>query len=89
VVSNEVPGPMSDLVRAALGGDLDEARRLHFRLLGLMNANFCETNPQPVKAALAMMGRLDENLRLPLVPLTDALRPGLRKHLVELGLVKA
>jgi 4-hydroxy-tetrahydrodipicolinate synthase len=88
VVSNEVPGPMSDLVRAALSGDLEQARRLHFRLLGLMNANFCETNPQPVKAALAMMGYLDENLRLPLVPLTEALRPGLRRHLEELGLVK-
>jgi len=88
VVANEVPGPMSDMVRAALSGNLEQARRHHFRLLGLMNANFCETNPQPVKAALAMMGRLDENLRLPLVPLSDALRPGLRQHLVDLDLVK-
>jgi len=89
VVSNEVPGEMSEMVRAALGGDLDRARKLHYRLLGLMNANFCETNPQPVKAAMAMMGRLEENLRLPLVPLSEAQRPGLRRHLAALGLVSA
>jgi 4-hydroxy-tetrahydrodipicolinate synthase len=88
VVSNETPVWMSELVRAALEGDLGRARELHFRLLGLMNANFCETNPQPVKAALAMMGLIEENLRLPLVPLSDALRPGLRQHLAELGMVE-
>jgi 4-hydroxy-tetrahydrodipicolinate synthase len=88
VVSNEVPGPMSELVRAAMAGDFAKARAAHYRLLGLMNANFCETNPQPVKAALAMMGRIEEYLRLPLVPLSEPLRPGLRRHLVELGLVE-
>jgi len=89
VVSNEVPKEMSDLVRAGLAGDADEARRLHYRLLPLMNANFYESNPQPVKAALAMMGRIEENLRLPLVRLSDSVRPRLRAHLAELGLVEA
>jgi 4-hydroxy-tetrahydrodipicolinate synthase len=89
VVSNEVPKEMSDLVRAGLAGDGDEARRLHYRLLPLMNANFYESNPQPVKAALAMMGKIEENLRLPLVRLSDSVRPRLRAHLVELGLVEA
>jgi len=87
VVSNEVPKEMAEMVRAGLAGDLAEARRLHYRLLGLMNANFYETNPQPVKAALAMMGRLEEHLRLPLVPLSEATRPRLRAHLVDLGLL--
>jgi 4-hydroxy-tetrahydrodipicolinate synthase len=87
VVGNEVPGPMSDLVRAGLAGDGERARELHYRLLPLMNANFYETNPQPVKAALAMMGKIEENFRLPLIPLSDANRPRLRAHLVELGLV--
>jgi 4-hydroxy-tetrahydrodipicolinate synthase len=89
VVANEVPRETSDMVRAGLAGNADEARRLHYRLLPLMNANFYESNPQPVKAALAMMGRIEENLRLPLVRLSDSVRPRLRAHLVELGLVEA
>ena len=51
VVSNEVPMLMSRMVREALAGRLPDARKIHFRLLGLMNANFIETNPIPVKAA--------------------------------------
>lgn len=88
VVSNEVPGEMSEMVRAALAGDLARARQLHYRLLDLMNVNFCETNPQPVKAALAMMGLIEENLRLPLLPLSDPLRPKVRGVLAELKLVE-
>lgn len=89
VVSNETPVWMSEMVRAALAGDLERARELHFRLLDLMNVNFCETNPQPVKAALAMMGLIDENLRLPLVPLSEPLRPRVRGVLAALGMVEA
>ena len=68
VVSNEVPGEMAHLVSAALKGDLETARRLHTRLLPLMQLNFIETNPIPVKAAMAHLGLLKLYYRLPLVP---------------------
>ena len=88
VLSNEVPKMFSDLVRFALKGKYNEAREIHFKLLHLMNVNFIESNPIPVKAALAMMGMMEENLRLPLVRLTDSSRPKVEKHLKELGLIK-
>lgn len=88
VVSNEVPGPMSDMVRLALAGDFERARELHYRLLGLMNANFIETNPIPVKAALAMMGLIEERYRLPLVPIAEASRATLATELELLGLIE-
>jgi 4-hydroxy-tetrahydrodipicolinate synthase len=72
VVSNEVPAQMTALVRYALAGELDTAREWHYRLLPLMDANFLETNPMPVKAALAAMGRIRNVLRLPLVPASPA-----------------
>lgn len=87
VVSNEVPNEMSKMVRYALNGKLDLAREIHYRLLGLMNANFIETNPIPVKAALAMMGRIGENYRLPLVPMAPVNRAKLADELKELGLI--
>jgi 4-hydroxy-tetrahydrodipicolinate synthase len=68
VISNEVPKEFSDMVRFALAGKFKEAMELHYKLLELMKINFIESNPGPVKAALAMMGVVDENLRLPLVP---------------------
>jgi len=88
VVANEAPGLMSSMVSAALSGDYDEARALHYRLLPLMQANFVETNPVPVKAALEMMGRLKARYRLPLVPLDTANEPHLRKALTEAGLLE-
>lgn len=88
VASNEIPNEMSDMVRAGLAGDVETARRAHFRLLGLLEANFLETNPIPVKAALAMMGLIEERYRLPLVPLQEENRVALRGHLAELGLVE-
>lgn len=75
VVSNAVPGPFSRMVHAAFDGDLATARRLHFDLLPAMRACFAETNPIPIKAVLAEMGRCAPTLRLPLVALTDARRP--------------
>ena len=87
VVSNEVPNEMSKMVRYALNGKLDLAREIHYRLLGLMNANFIETTPVPVKAALAMMGRIGENYRLPLVPMAPVNRAKLADELKELGLI--
>lgn len=88
VLSNEVPKMFSDLVRFALKGKFNDARELHFKLLHLMNVNFIESNPIPVKAALAMMGLMEENLRLPLVSLSESSRPKVEKHLKELGLIK-
>jgi 4-hydroxy-tetrahydrodipicolinate synthase len=88
VVANEVPDWMSRMVNLALAGDWSEARKLHFRLLDLMEVNFVETSPGPVKAALAMMGLIEEKLRLPLVPIQEKSRVKLREVLVELGIVK-
>ena len=85
VASNEVPGPMSRLIDAALKDDWDAARALHYQLLALMNVNFVESNPIPVKAALHAMGKIDTGLRLPLVPLSDSKRPALLAALKEAG----
>jgi 4-hydroxy-tetrahydrodipicolinate synthase len=67
VVSNEVPDEMSKMVEAAERDDFDTARAIHQRLLPLMQINFVEANPQPVKAAMAAMGLLEESYRLPVV----------------------
>lgn len=85
VASNEVPGLMSKLADLALGGAWADARALHNRLLPLMEANFLESNPGPVKAAMAWMGLLEERFRLPLVPVQDKTRARLREVLQELG----
>lgn len=88
VASNEVPAEMSRMVDLCLEGNFDEAREIHYRLLNLMEINFIETSPAPVKAALAMMGIMEENLRLPLVPVMEESREKLRKVITELGLLK-
>ena len=80
---------MSGMVRSALEGKITEARELHYKLLGLMNVNFIETNPIPVKAALAMMGLIEEQYRLPLVPMAETNREKLRLELMKLDLVAA
>jgi 4-hydroxy-tetrahydrodipicolinate synthase len=67
VASNEIPTEMTRLVHSALSGDFADARRLHFQYLSLMDINFVESNPIPVKAALAEMGLLQPVWRLPLV----------------------
>lgn len=88
VASNEAPAEMSRMVDAALSGDFENARELHFRLLPLMDVNFIESSPGPVKAALAMMGLLEEHFRLPLVPIQEASRQRVREVLAEVGLLK-
>lgn len=88
VASNEAPELMSQLVNLALAGSWDHARALHYRLLALMETNFIESSPGPVKAALAMMGLIEESYRLPLVPIQEASRARLREVLLELGLLK-
>jgi 4-hydroxy-tetrahydrodipicolinate synthase len=85
VVSNEVPAATTMLVHLTLSGELSNARVCLHRLLPLIDANFIETNPGPVKAALALMGRIRNSLRLPLVPVTDATREALRVGLRQAG----
>lgn len=88
VVSNEAPSMMSDMVDAALAGNLAEARAVHYRLLPLMNINFIESNPIPVKAALSMMGLIEEHYRLPMVRIGAANRQKLAKVVEEVGLLQ-
>jgi len=89
VASNEIPGPMSRLAQLMLDGKIEEARKLHFELLPLMQINFVESNPIPVKTALAMMGMVEEVYRLPLVPLKAENRATLEKVLEAQGLLAA
>jgi 4-hydroxy-tetrahydrodipicolinate synthase len=89
VVSNEIPRPMTRLTHLLLEGKYEEARKLHFDLLPLMQANFIETNPIPVKAALAMMGLIQEVYRLPLCPMKPENRAQLEKVLASQGLLQA
>jgi 4-hydroxy-tetrahydrodipicolinate synthase len=84
--SNVAPRQMVELVRAARAGDAERARRLHLGLLPLFEALFCETNPIPVKAALAMLGLVGEEIRLPLTPLGDSNRERVLMVLKEQGL---
>ncbi len=86
VASNEIPGPMTAYVHLVLSGEMERAREWHYRLLPLMDANFLETNPAPVKAALALMGRIHNVLRLPLVPVTEATCSTLSAALRDLGI---
>jgi 4-hydroxy-tetrahydrodipicolinate synthase len=88
VASNEAPDLMSRMVELALAGDWQEARALHYRLLPLMEINFIESSPGPVKAALAMMNLIEEHFRLPLVPITATSRERVREVITELGLLK-
>ena len=87
VVSNEVPKQFSAMVRLCLKGDFDNALKIQNQLLPLMNFNFVESNPIPVKAVAAMMGLVEENYRLPMVPMSEKHRPHLRSILSELGLI--
>ena len=87
VASNEIPHEMSAMTRAALNNDWTTARSLHRKYLPLMQANFTESSPIPVKAVLAMMGRIEEVYRLPLVPMRRDTRSRLQKVAAEAGLI--
>ena len=87
VASNEAPSKLTALTRACLENNWDEARRLNRELFPLMKANFIETSPGPVKAALAMMGKIKEVYRLPMVPVKPETKEKLRAVLVELKLI--
>ena len=87
VASNEIPHEMAEMTRAAFNNDWDTARRLHHKYLPLMQANFIESNPLPVKAVLSMMGKLEEVYRLPLLPMRRDTRSRLQKIATESGVV--
>ena len=89
VASNEIPDLMSRMTELALAGNWVEARELHYRILPLMEINFIESSPGPVKAAMVMMGLLEENFRLPLVPIQEKSRAKIREVITELGLLES
>ena len=88
VASNEIPGEMVKMVEAAERNDFAAARAIHARILPLMSVNFVESNPIPVKAAMAAMGLLEDVYRLPMVPPQKASLEKIQKVLRELGLLK-
>ncbi|MGH9665469.1 MAG: 4-hydroxy-tetrahydrodipicolinate synthase, partial [Bryobacteraceae bacterium] len=87
VASNEIPAEMTQLAQAALANDFEGARALQRRYLPLMEVNFVESNPIPVKAAMAMMGLLEPVWRLPMVPPSPASRQRIENVLGGLGLL--
>jgi hypothetical protein len=87
VASNEIPAEMTAIVRSALNNDWDTARQLFRKYLPLMQGNFIESSPMPVKAVLAMMGRIEEAYRLPMIPVRRDTRSKLQRIAADLGLV--
>jgi 4-hydroxy-tetrahydrodipicolinate synthase len=88
VISNVVPADMAALVDAFVGGDLQKARDLHFRMSPLIDALFIETNPIPTKAALAMMGKIEYDLRLPLCRMSEKNEAILKNVMQQYGLIR-
>ncbi|HOO90866.1 MAG TPA: dihydrodipicolinate synthase family protein, partial [Syntrophales bacterium] len=87
VISNIIPGDMAAMIDAFEAGDLEKARELHYRMNPIMEGCFLETNPIPVKTALAMMGKITLELRLPLYKMTDATYQKLTKIVTDYGLI--
>jgi len=87
VASNVIPREVGDMVRAALAGNFDEARRLHFRWYPLFKDLFIEPNPVPAKHALALQGRMSPNVRLPLCEMSPATAAKLEATLRKLNLL--
>ncbi len=87
VAANEIPRQMTSMVNAALAGNFQKAKELHYKYLDLMNGNFIETNPIPVKTALSMMGKIKESFRLPLVPMAPKNKEILSQILKKLSLI--
>ncbi len=88
VISNVAPADMAALVDAFAAGNLQKARALHYRMSPLIDALFIETNPIPVKAALAMMGKVEYELRLPLCKMTEKNEATLRAAMKTYGLIR-
>ena len=89
VFANVAPADMAGMIDAYQAGDMAKARKMHYRMLPLMDALFIETNPIPVKAALAMMGLIDYEFRLPLCRLSQTNEDKLRNILTAYGLLKS
>jgi 4-hydroxy-tetrahydrodipicolinate synthase len=89
VCANEIPKETSAMVETALAGDYKRAQKIHYRILALMEANFIESSPAPCKFVLKEMGLLEENLRLPLVPVTAATREKLLEVITTLQIARA
>ena len=87
VTANVAPADCAAMFDAFFAGKTEEAKKLHFKLEPLHGAMFIETNPIPVKTALAMMGRISEEFRLPLCPMADANKEKLKKALKDYGLI--
>jgi 4-hydroxy-tetrahydrodipicolinate synthase len=87
VASNEIPREMAEMTRMALNNDWNSARQICRKYLPLMQANFIESSPMPVKAVLAMMGRIEEAYRLPMVQVRRDTRSKLQKIAAEVGLI--
>jgi 4-hydroxy-tetrahydrodipicolinate synthase len=87
VVANIVPKDTADMVTAWEEGNVEGARELFLKLLPLCQAMFYETNPIPVKTSLALMGKIDGELRLPLAPISPANKEKLKKALKDYGLI--
>jgi 4-hydroxy-tetrahydrodipicolinate synthase len=87
VASNEIPREMAEMTRAALNNDWNAARTLHRKYLPLMQGNFIESSPLPVKAVLAMMGKIEEVYRLPLLPMRRDTRSKLQKIVADAALI--
>jgi 4-hydroxy-tetrahydrodipicolinate synthase len=88
VAANEIPAEMGRMIHAALRGEWAEARELERRFSRLIDANFWDSNPSPVKTVLALMGRTTDHVRLPLVPPSASTRIRLERLAGELGLLK-
>jgi 4-hydroxy-tetrahydrodipicolinate synthase len=88
VASNEIPREMAEMTAAALANDWKKARSLQNKFVRLMQANFIESNPMPVKAVLAMMGRIEEVYRLPMVPMKPETRARLQQIAAEAGVLQ-
>ena len=88
VTSNVAPEKMLALVRACVAGDFKKAREVHFGLLPLFDALFCETNPIPVKAALDLMGRIGPEIRLPMTAITEKGRQRMQAALKDQGILQ-
>ena len=86
VISNLLPGPVSQMVDAFFAGDHDKAQRLHYKLFPLCRAMFIETNPIPIKRAMKLLGFCGDELRLPLSPMSEANGKTLVKALKDFGL---
>ena len=87
VISNIAPADMANMIDAFEAGNITQARKLHDKMVPMIDALFIETNPVPVKAALSMMGKIDYDVRLPLYKMSDSNYEILRKAMVSYGLI--